>query len=181
MTKPSVLLALCLLFSSRSAAQQEFPRAEVFGGYSFAHNYAVHLDFDWGWTAAPQFNLTRSIGFKADVTGHYATPVAGQSINVNSYRFLFGPVVSNRVEGSPAGFTPFLHALAGVDRISASGSKISDSAFAMAFGGGVDINATRCISVRVVQVDYLFTKHGTTTHQDNIRVSAGVVFKLGGS
>jgi opacity protein-like surface antigen len=181
MTKLSVFLAPFLLLGSFSAAQQEFPRAEVFGGYSFAHNYTGHLDFDWGWTAAPQFNLTRSIGLKADATGYYATPKAGQS--VNSYSFLFGPVVSNRVEGSPAGFTPFLHALAGVDRIraSASGSTISDKAFAMAFGGGVDINAIRRISVRLVQIDYLYTKHGTATHQDNIRVTAGVVFRFGGS
>jgi len=179
MTKLSAVFVLCLLISGFCAAQQEFPRGELFGGYSFAHNYTSNLNFDWGWTAAPQFNLTRSIGFKADTSGHYATPVAG--LNVNSYSFLFGPVLSNRVEGSPNGFTPFLHALAGADRISASasGSSVSDTAFAMAFGGGVDIDVNRHISVRG-QSDYLYTKHGTATHQDNVRVSVGVVFKFGG-
>jgi opacity protein-like surface antigen len=172
MSKTCVLLAFSLLFSAFSAAQLDFPRVEIFGGYSFAHNSTAHLDFGAGWTAAPQFNLTRSISFKADTSAHYATPAAGSS--VNSYNFLFGPVVSNRVDG----FTPFLYALAGVNRIGTSMPSASHTAFGMAFGGGVDINAARRVSVRLVQIDYLFTKQGTATHQDNVRVAAGIVFQL---
>jgi outer membrane protein with beta-barrel domain len=183
MTKSCVLLVLLRLLSAFSVAQeaQEFTRVEAFGGYSylgFQPGGATGINLN-GWNGAMQYNVNRSIGLKADASGHYGTPVAGETLN--SYSFLFGPVISNRVESSP-GFTPFLHGLVGVNRISASGNGLSasDSAFAMAFGGGVDVKAARRVYARLVQIDYLFTKHGTAMHQDNIRVSAGVVFQLGG-
>ena len=174
MTKICVLLVLCPLLSAFSVAQ-EFPRVEVFGGYSYMRfQPGINLN---GWNGAMQYNVSRSIGFKADASGHYGTP----SGSLNSYSFLFGPVISSRVEGSP-GFTPFLQGLIGVNRISTSadGLSASDSAFAMAFGGGLDVKAARIVSARVIQVDYLFTKHGTAMHQNNVRVSAGVVFQFGG-
>ena len=180
MTKICVLLVLCLLLGAFSVAQ-EFPRVEVFGGYSYMHfkpEGATGLNLSYGWNSAMQFNVNRLIGFKADISGHYGTPVAG--VNFNSYSFLVGPVASNRF----AEATVFVHALAGANRIStsASGLSASDTSFAMAFGGGFDINATRHVSVRPIQIDYLFTKHGTAPMnvQNNVRVSSGVVFQLGG-
>jgi opacity protein-like surface antigen len=180
MAKICILLLLCLLLGAFSFAQ-EFTRVEAFGGYSYLRfqpegGSGINLN---GWDGAMQYNASRSIGFKADISGHYGTPVAGETLN--SYSFLFGPVISSRVEGSN-GFTPFLHGLVGANRISASaaGLSTSDTAFAMAFGGGVDVKAAHRVSARLVQIDYLFTKHGTATHQNNVRVSAGVVFHLGG-
>ncbi len=169
--KISVLLVLCLMLSAFSVAQ-EFPQVEVFGGYSYMR-FANALNLN-GWNGAMQYNVNRTVGIKADVSGHYDTPYGA----LNSYSFLFGPVFSTRVEG----FTPFLHALAGANRISTSidGLSASDTAFAMAFGGGVDIKVAHRFSVRPVQVDYLFTKHFTAMHQNNVRVSAGLVFELGG-
>ena len=55
----------------------------------------------------------------------------------------------------------------------------SDTAFAMAFGGGIDANVSKQFSVRVGQVDYLYTAHGSSMHQNNIRASAGIVFRFG--
>lgn len=180
MTKTYLLLVMCLFLSTFSIAQ-EFPRVEVFGGYSYLHfkpEGATGLNLNYGWNSAMQFNVNRLIGFKADVSGHYGTPVAG--VNLNSYSFLFGPVASNRFKEA----TVFVHALAGANRISTSPTQpgFPDTSFAMAFGGGVDINATHHVSVRAIQVDYLFTKHGTAPEnvQNNIRVSAGVVFQFGG-
>ncbi len=64
---------------------------------------------------------------------------------------------------------------------------VSDSTFAMAFGGGLDWKAGDHILVRVAQADYLYTKHdfsfgvpGIATHQNNIRLSAGIVYVFGG-
>jgi hypothetical protein len=177
MTKICVLLVLCLLLSAFSVAQ-EFPRVEVFGGYSYLHfkpQGAPGLNFNYGWNSAVQYNVNRLIGFKADFSGHYVTPVTG--VNLNSYSFLFGPVASNRIAERG---TVFVHALAGANRLSASatGLSTSDTSFAMAFGGGLDIRAARHVSARLAQIDYLFTKHGTApmNTQNNIRVSAGVVF-----
>jgi opacity protein-like surface antigen len=181
MMKICVLLVMCLFLCVFSVAQ-EFPRVEVFGGYSYLHfkpEGASALNLNYGWNGEAQFNVNRLIGFEADVSGHYSTPVTG--VHFDSYNFLVGPVASNRF----AGATVFVHALAGANRISTSAtglSTLSDTSFAMAFGGGLDINATRHVSVRPIQIDYLFTKHGDAPNnvQNNIRVSAGFVFRFGG-
>lgn len=107
-----------------------------------------------------------------------STPVPG--VHFDSYNFLVGPVASNRF----ADTTVFVHALAGANLIRTSGSglnTLSDTSFAMAFGGGFDINATRHVSVRPIEIDYLFTKHGDAPNnvQNNVRVSAGFVFRFG--
>lgn len=89
------------LFVSLAFAQQDFPRAEVFGGYSYLHidtqgvtgssldaecnalfgagtcppgTFQVHSGFN-GWNAAAQVNANRLWGVKADFSGHYSTPV----------------------------------------------------------------------------------------------------------
>jgi hypothetical protein len=50
----------------------------------------------------------------------------------------------------------------------------------MAAGGGLDINASEHLGVRVVQAEYLLTKFvdGITNRQNSARVSAGVVFRF---
>src|SRR5260370_4320171 len=116
---------------------------------------ATGLNLSYGWNSAMQFKVNGLIGFKADVSGHYGTPVAG--VDFNSYSFLVGPVASNRF----AEATVFVHALAGANRIStsASGLSVSDTSFAMPFGGGLDINPAPHFSRRSIQIDYLFSKH----------------------
>jgi hypothetical protein len=54
---------------------------------------------------------------------------------------------------------------------------VSDSAFTMAFGGGLDYNLNRKFAVRVGQFDYLPTRFGGET-QNNFRYSAGVVVRF---
>jgi opacity protein-like surface antigen len=67
----------------------------------------------------------------------------------------------------------------------------SANAFAMAFGGGVDIGVTRHFAVRAGQVDYLYTRFSPTDalstglltnslsgHQNSFRYSAGIVFRF---
>jgi hypothetical protein len=50
----------------------------------------------------------------------------------------------------------------------------------MALGGGLDWNATPHIGVRLIQAEYLLTKFndGANNRQNNVRVSAGVVFRF---
>jgi hypothetical protein len=52
----------------------------------------------------------------------------------------------------------------------------ADTAFAMAFGGGLDVHAGQHIDVRVIQVDYVPTFFNST-RQDNIRATAGIKIK----
>src|SRR5208337_730594 len=224
-----------LLFASSVFAQQDFPRAEVFGGYSYLHidtqgttgssldtlcdsvlgagtcpagTFQVHNSFN-GWNAAAQVNANRWFGIKADLSGHYGTPitlsaaalaylnsipVTGLPPKANSFSYLFGPVVSQRFSR----YTFFAHALFGANRIAVNthigvnelqlpAFTISNTALGMAFGGGVDVRVARHFAVRG-QADYLYTGHdftdllpGIAAHQNNVRASAGIVYSFGGA
>jgi len=48
----------------------------------------------------------------------------------------------------------------------------------MAFGGGADYEMTNHVAIRLIQAEYLYTKFGGT-HQNNARISAGVVYRWG--
>jgi predicted metalloprotease with PDZ domain len=57
----------------------------------------------------------------------------------------------------------------------------------MAYGGGLDVRLSDHFSIRIAQADYLYTKHdfslgasGVARHQNNLRVSAGLVVTFGG-
>jgi hypothetical protein len=96
---------LCMLSSSVISAQ-EFPRAEVLGGYSYLHidtqgitgpkldalcneidpgfcragTFGIHPGFN-GWNASAQVNVNRWFGAKADFSDYYGTPLtAGPAI-----------------------------------------------------------------------------------------------------
>lgn len=157
-----------------------------------------------GWNGAVQANINPWLGAVADFSGYYGTPITlsaeaqaalkAAGINLTPpkdsfYNFLFGPVVASRT----GRFTAFTHALLGANRVAATvnsfqasgvtipGASQSDTSFAMAFGGGVVARIAKQLSVRLFQADYLYTKHGVGAHQNNFRVSAGIVYRIGGA
>jgi hypothetical protein len=152
----------------------ESPRVEIFGGYSYAR---VDTDFGHlnanGWTASVAGNLNKYFGIVGDVSGHYKTIL----VSASSYTFLAGP----RVYGRNRFATTFGHALFGATHTSANFLGISlggTTAFAAAFGGGVDVNVHRSVAVRAIQADYVLTRFFGST-QNNVRLSVGVVLRLG--
>lgn len=179
MRKSFILAVFAAVFSLASFAQStDVPKGEIFGGYQYTRiNPGSSVDGDNfnGWEASGQYNWSPSIGLKADFSGAYKS-VLGVSLRQHTY--LFGPVVSARSEKA----TFFAHALFGGARATAdTGSSffgsVSDNAFAMAFGGGLDYNLNRNFAVRVGQFDYLPTRFGGET-QNNFRYSAGVVLRF---
>jgi hypothetical protein len=126
-----------------------------------------------GWNAQGTYNLKRWLGATADFGGYYGSPF---SLSAHNTSFLFGPTVSMRTSH----FTPFVHALFGVDHASAAlfGGSVSDTSFAMAIGGGLDVPVKGRFSVRAAQVDWLRSDHFSTS-QNNLRLSTGVVFRFG--
>jgi hypothetical protein len=150
------------------------------------------------------------------------------TVQVHQYTALFGPEFSFRSQGK---LRPFAHVLFGFSRV--DGQKInvdynnaegwsdgtqylyigkitgnfSNTGFAMALGGGLDINVNKKFAIRLAQIDYMpnWTEvHATTTNSydeyqnaayqtsytytetvkiptdrfNNIRLSAGIVFKF---
>src|SRR3984893_1348172 len=76
---------------------------------------------------------------------------------------------------------PFVQALFGGEQLSAGATGLgsaSSNAFAMAAGGGADVTLTRHVSLRAIQVDYLYTHFGGAG-QNNLRIQSGLVWRFG--
>ncbi len=138
-----------------------------------------------GFEAEFNQNVTRHIGIVTSFSGTYDTTNyfdqrSGRTFraSVQRYDLLAGP----RYNWRPSGVTPFVHGLFGISHIRASFDDAlnpetkSDTAFAMAFGGGVDVHAGEHFDVRVIQLDYVPTFFNGK-RQDGIRASAGVKIK----
>src|SRR2546421_533355 len=138
-----------------------------------------------GFTAEFNQNVTRHIGIVTSFTGTfdttgYVNTKTGRVFNadVQRYDLMIGP----RYNWRASGVTPFAHALFGITHMRAnfddplSPRKKADTAFAMAFGGGLDIHASEHLDVRPIMIDYLPTFFNGK-RQDNFRVGAGIKIK----
>jgi opacity protein-like surface antigen len=173
-----VLTALAVLVPS-SLWAQDVPKAEVFGGFSILtvkDEDESRVTFP-GWQASVAANINQRFGIVGDISGNYKND-ATTCPSCKIHTFLFGPRISNRVEKA----TVFGHALFGAAKFSATG--FSDSNFSMGFGGGVDINTSEKLAIRIVQFDWLLVKEdggtgGSSWQKNNLRFGFGVVYKSG--
>ena len=212
MLKTILIGTLIIACASVAAAQSDdYKRWEFFGGYShnridtgIGDNDADLDDFIderegfHGWNTSVTGNVSRHVGFKFDVSGHYKSrtlPIFSiqNAIDINSsvYNFLGGAQLKNN--SSEATFKPFAHALVGVaharNRVNISQSGCvaifpspcpspfteSDTGLAGAVGGGLDIRAGNRLDIRVIQIDYNPTRLFDST-QHNFRIGVGLVF-----
>ena len=196
---PSMLTAQ--IGGARPAGREIETRATIFGGYSYLRN--ANNGFN-GWEGQGTVNFTRNLGVTADVSGASLSPFSFSALGVSAgtyqhlNNYLFGPTVTANLGRSSV----FAHALFGQAR-SGLGAGVSlpiiggistdltsANAFAMAFGGGVDIGLSRHLAIRAVQVDYLRTQFNATdalttglssslgNRQNSFRFSTGVVFRF---
>ncbi len=193
---PSVLLlaivvgavAICTMARAQTQDNPQ-PKAEIFGGYSFLHPgvnvNGTSLDLEnipAGWGAAVTFNVAPHFGFTADFGGHYHTfPQLGNT-NVHLGTFMFGP----HIEARTSHFTPFAEALFGLHRVAETNSGVSDNAFGLAVGGGLDVHVARHLDLRLGQVDFIHSKHTLSFNStpadvtfNSIRYRAGINILLG--
>ncbi len=161
---------ILFLLAVSAAMAQEFPRAEVFGGYQYTNLDGTSLN---GWNAALNGNLNHWFGITGDFSGAYKT-VSGTDFR--NYTYTFGPTLSSR---RGQFLTPFAHALFGGCRSSASCGGISGTAngFAMMVGGGLDAKLTRHLSVRAVQFDWASFRANGSSSNNNFRYTGGLVFR----
>lgn len=167
---------ILLLSTTLFSFAQEFPKTEVFAGYSYVrmsvyHN--THQNFS-GWNGSVAFNPNRWVGVVADFSGHYS------SGNLSNYSFMVGPRFTYRTQSR---LTPFAHALAGVARegeptvsLNGPGGTSHRTGIAYAFGGGVDAAVTERVSVRVIQLDYF--DQDAMFYRNGPRISTGLVFRF---
>jgi len=103
-------------------------------------------------------------------------------LSAQMYTYTFGPRCTF---AKSERFASFTQALLGDSRLNSStaSEQAGENGSSMAPGGGLDIGLEHRFLIRAVQAEYLTTRFpnfvGTSAVQNNLRVSAGLVFQLG--
>ena len=151
----------------------DYHKAEVFVGYShYRDSISDPEGFD-GFNASVTGNVSRYLGLKFDLSGHYnSNAFADASV----YNVLGGVQVKDNSKA--ARFKPFAHLLAGVARRKVSFNNLgefSDTGFSAVAVGGLDIRVHKRVDVRAGQLDYNFTRFGGDSGH-SFRFGIGLVF-----
>lgn len=164
------LVWMLMFFWLPAWAQNEYPKAEGFVGFSVLSVGDGDREQAFGWQASVAGNVHRNVGFVADFGGQYK---GLDGATLQAYEFLFGP----RFNARSGQATGFVHTLFGGAHIRGGGE--STSGFMMGFGGGVDINAGNRVAVRLFQFDWLPSRFEGNWSKSNVRAGFGIVFKAG--
>jgi len=184
-----------ILFSAALAAAQEFPKAEIFGGYSYANMpLLTNRTSTNGWNASATINFYRWFGLTSDFGGLYGadggetltlgTATVTEKVTENIHTFMFGPQVSYR----RSRFVAFAHFLVGENRtgetislastspvfVTTSSGPRSATGSCAGMGLGVDFAINKKLAWRL-QGDSLITNNSSS----NARISTGLVFRIG--
>src|SRR5262249_62039555 len=110
MTKFLVTAAMVMCVCCVTPAFSQTPRAEIFGGYSWARQGGVNISKGWSGSAAG--NINRWLSVEADLSGHYEaldTPGTVLEGNIGYLSYRFAPKFWFRSGDSPGTpFAPFL-------------------------------------------------------------------------
>ena len=181
------VLAFACGFSTVVHAQQSpafKPRFEASADYSFIRANAGNSNGGFnlnGGSGSFAYNFTDRFSVLADF-GAYRFSGLPVGLNSTMYTYLFGPRISLRKSSH---VTPFGQVLLGGGRLNASsgGVDAGENGFAMAAGGGVDIGFRSHMAIRLIQAEYLLTRfpsvNGVSAEQNDMRLSAGIVFRFG--
>jgi outer membrane immunogenic protein len=187
-----LLSVMAALFTAQVVAQpavQPTPtRADLALDYTFLRSNAPPGDCGCfnlnGGSATFGWRIGQShFALVGDVTVAEAGKISSNGLGLILSTFTVGARYQFRLAHSP--LHPFGQILAGAAHGSGSlvdgqNPSVSNSGgtFAGNAGGGVDLNLTHRLSIRLVEADYLATtfSNGNNDHQNNLRLSSGVVF-----
>jgi peptidoglycan-associated lipoprotein len=177
---------------AQNAAQPSTPpkdplRAELALNYGYLHSNAppggcgcFNLNggsADFAWAIKPG-----SWALVGDVVSAHAGNVSAAGYGLTLSAFIAG--VRYKPPFGHSSLHPFGQIMVGAAHSSGTlvqgsnaGSANAGAAFAANVGGGLDLNASRRFSIRLVEADYLVTTfdNGVNNHQNNLRLGAGVV------
>ncbi len=211
MRKIFVLTALVVLCSVLAFAD-DHPAVEAFAGFTYMRfNSATDVPaFSAnGGTGQLAVNLNKWAGFVMDVGAVHNGNLGGNHLDSTFINYLWGPRVSLRHYSR---FTPYANILfggihagssIGVNAIPGAPTTLpgqttpvpanapvslravtSQTAFAMAVGGGLDIKINKHMNFRAVELDYMLTRLQNVRdlqdkNQNNLRYMTGVNFTFG--
>jgi outer membrane protein OmpA-like peptidoglycan-associated protein len=193
----AVLWSACPL---AAAQDPPVPKWELYGGYSFFYPGAdVHGVLPGGLLpvssrlesnprgagASLTYNFSRWFGLTLDGSTHWGSGEAGLGKRLDDAAFSnlsFGPKITFRT----AHFSPFLEALVGDHRLMPDAFHDVDKLGVLA-GGGLDINVSRHVALRLIRADYLVSSYSygpaantPKTDLRGARLQAGIVLMWGG-
>ena len=176
-----------VFFLAVASVPKAFSQVELFGGYSHLGLHGTPSNIGSGMNGlegSAYVHLLGPWGAEADLIDHYGVsprlPSNGGTYYVPKLMELYGP----RFTLALPRVHPYVHALFGSVHgvaIVPSGTgtaKVSESAFGMGLGGGVNARITRHLWVRLVQLDYIRAQFSHNA-QNETRISAGLVFRFG--
>jgi hypothetical protein len=168
------LLWLCALASPVLA--QDFPKAELFGGYQFGNveiNGTTRENVNGGLFSVSG-NFSRRFALETEV-GIYHEALGDGGGTANVYSYLAGPHINFRQHPRSQ---LFLHSLLGFDHAHGTdfGLPVSDTAIGAALGGGAEWRVSDRVGVRT-SLDYLLAHYSVT--QNNIRAVIGFSYSWG--
>jgi opacity protein-like surface antigen len=185
MHKHLALLAILLFASTASRAQGPVnpvprePVAELFGGYAYTrfNDGGVSTNGN-GVVGSFAWNFRPWIQLVADSSYNHASLTGTTAV-------LYGNHYGARVfykERNKWRLSPFAELLVGGSHVNntAGTLQLTDTAFSLKAGGGVDYNLTPHFAIRAFDADYYRTAL-FGGHQNNLWVSAGLVVRFGGA
>ena len=179
-----VSLSAVLSLFGATAHAQELPKIDASVSYSYlranpATSGVGGFNLNGG-SASAAYNFRDWLSGVADFGGYQVGKINGVNVDNHVLTYLFGPRFTFR---GTRRITPFGQVLFGAARTGSGVFATSNShtAFASAFGAGVDWNVRDRFSIRPLQFDYLLThfpevNNGHNLTQNNLRVSTGIVF-----
>jgi hypothetical protein len=180
------LAATFLCGAALSAQEVQVPKFEAGLNYSWLHVNAGNYDYQRtgnGGSGSLEYNLNSIIGLVGDFGGYANTR---KGIDDKAVTYLFGP----RFNWRHTRLNPYAQFLFGGAYAWSGPNNTTQNAFATSAGGGIDYNLTHRISIKPIQVEYVMTEFDSARlgganrsfgdHQNDVRYSAGVVFKFGG-
>ncbi len=182
----ALLLPFCGLAATGVQAQSVKPfvwHLDLSGDYSFVRTNITGPGGQFN-TNGGSGSLSYYINPRFTVVGDFGAYRFGglpSGLTSTMYTYAFGPRYTFRHFSFG---TPFVHALIGGGRYNASSGSIQagENGLVAAFGGGLDVPLTHHLDIRVIQGEYLFTRfpHADLSSgtQNNIRLSAGIVFRF---
>jgi hypothetical protein len=195
----AIAAVLCSLGTLAAAQDRPAPKWELFGGYSaFNPGTDVHgvlpggvlpvsrsLETNpWGVGASVTYNFNRWLGMTLDASTLRNSEEAGvrRVDDAALSNLSLGPKITFR----HARFSPFLEGLVGDHRLMPD-SFHDIQTWGLMAGGGLDLNLSRHIALRLLRADYVFSNYRygpaattPTTEVRGLRLQAGLVFMFGG-
>jgi len=177
------LVALFLLFCGTFAVAQ---KAELGAGWDYLHidcNGCSDASVPGGFFVDGTYYFAKAIGLTGDFQYHKKTFSGTGGATGRLLSFHGGP----RVKGHMGKFEPFAHVLLGVTNLNESdpSGSVSDNAFSMKLGGGLDVAFSQHFALRLAEFNYYMTKFGVNSpvnpngndKQNNITFGVGVVIR----